>query len=278
MTKNLIKLAGTALALISASCAYDPYYSPYSVNSSYSIGYGQGFGWGGPAFSTSVFVGTGNPRWGYDPYCRSYFDYNRRCYYDPYLSGYYPIGYRPPVVFGVPHPHGWNAGRGFCPPPSRVTSVTLNNYQNREFAYRRSNYGWANQVRQQTITTGRPQNRSSLQNPYTRPSPFGGFRTQPGRGFSNPDPRQGGRGFSPSQMNVPNTQPQANFRQMENQRRQQISPAPAGIRPIAPPDRVGPPPHPVQTSEPLQNPRGGFRGQDGSPYSGGQGRGPRGRY
>ena len=49
------------------------------------------------SFNTSVFVGTGNPRWGYDPYCYSYYDYTPPRYYDPYLNGYYPVGYRPPV-------------------------------------------------------------------------------------------------------------------------------------------------------------------------------------
>jgi hypothetical protein len=142
MKKNPRLWAATALALVSAvtlnSCTYDPYHT--SVAGSYSSGYGDGYGYGGNAFSTSVFVGTGDPRWGYDPYCQSYFDYRRRAYYDPYLNGYYPVGYRPRAIYGVSHPHGWHPGRGYCRPPSRVTNVTIRNYENREAAYRNSGY------------------------------------------------------------------------------------------------------------------------------------------
>jgi len=141
---------GAVLALALGSCAYDPNYmagGAYSSGYEGGPGYGEGYGYGGSGFSTSLFIGTGDPRWGYDPYCYCYYDYQRRCYYDPYLYGYYPSGYRPMVVVGVPHPYGYN--RSFCPPPSRVTSLTLSNYHNREGAYRGSNYGWAHQVRQQ---------------------------------------------------------------------------------------------------------------------------------
>ncbi len=142
------------------SCTYDPYYSSagggYStVGGSYSAGYGDGYGYGGSGFSTSVFVGTGNPQWGYDPYCYSYYDYRRRCYYDPYLLGYYPIGYRPPVIIGCPHPYGWRPGRGYCPPPRVVRNVTVVNYRNREIAYRNSHYSWSKHVRQQPVSHGR---------------------------------------------------------------------------------------------------------------------------
>jgi hypothetical protein len=144
---------GAAAALAFTSCAYDPYYS--SAGGSYSSGYGDGYGYGSSNFSTSVFVATGNPRWGYDPYRYSYYDYQRRSYYDPYLSGYYPVGYLPPIVYGVPHPYGYR--RGYCPPPSYVRYNTVPNYRNREYAYRNSNYGWARQVRQQPVTKGRVQ-------------------------------------------------------------------------------------------------------------------------
>ena len=169
------------LALGFTSCAYDPYYSPTSVSGSYSSGYGPGYGYGGSSFSTSIFVATGDPRWGYDPGCYSYYDYRRRCYYDPYLNGYYPVGYRPPVVYGVPHPYGWRPGSGYCPPPRRVTNVTVVNYRNRESAYRNSDYNWARQVRQQPAYGGsyqmqRPaqggydsQNYTPRPNTYTRP-------------------------------------------------------------------------------------------------------------
>ncbi|MBC8127850.1 MAG: hypothetical protein H8M99_11980 [Gloeobacteraceae cyanobacterium ES-bin-144] len=138
-----VAAVGTAIAIAFTSCTYDPYYT--SVGGSYNSGYGGG---GGGGYSTSLFVSTGDARWGYDPSCYSYYDYSRRCYYDPYLYGYYPVGYRPPVVYGVPHPYGWNRGRGYCPPPRNVRNVTVVNYRNREAAYRNSNYSWSSRVRQ----------------------------------------------------------------------------------------------------------------------------------
>ena len=134
----MVAAVGLVGATAFSSCAYDPYYT--SVGGSYSTGYGAGYGYGGSTFTTDVFVGTGNPRWGYDPHCYSYYDYNRRAYYDPYLNGYYPVGYRPQVVYGVSHPYGWRPGSGYCRPPSRVTNVTISNYSNRESAYRSSGY------------------------------------------------------------------------------------------------------------------------------------------
>jgi hypothetical protein len=148
-----VTAVGAAAALAFTSCAYDPSYS--SVGGSYSTGYGDGYGYGSSNFSTSVFVATGSPRWGYDPYRYSYYDYSRRSYYDPYLNGYYPVGYLPPIIYGVPHPYGYR--RGYCPPPSYVRYNTVPNYRNREYAYRNSNYGWAKQVRQQPVTRGRVQ-------------------------------------------------------------------------------------------------------------------------
>lgn len=159
MKKILRLLAGAAVgAVVSTgftSCYYDPNYSSASVGGSYSSGYGQGYGYGGSGFSTSVFVSTGNPQWGYDPNCYSYYDYHRRCYYDPYLNGYYPLGYRPAVVYGVPHPYGWHPGGGYIRPPVYVKNVTVRNYQNRAVAYQSTNYGWAKQVRQQPASQGR---------------------------------------------------------------------------------------------------------------------------
>lgn len=159
MKKILRLLAGTAVGVVVSigftSCYYDPNYSSASVGGTYSSGYGDGYGYGGSGFSTSVFVSTGNPQWGYDPNCYSYYDYRRRCYYDPYLNGYYPIGYRPPVVYGVPHPYGWRAGGGYIRPPVYVKNVTVHNYQNRAVAYQGTNYGWAKQVRQQPVGQGR---------------------------------------------------------------------------------------------------------------------------
>ena len=138
-----------AMVLAMGSCAYDPYY-PTAGAYSAGYGYGEGYGYGHGSFSTAMFVSTGNPRWGYDPYCYSYYDYTRRCYYDPYLYGYYPMGYRPLAVYGVPHPHGFN--RSFCPPPHRISNITLTNYSNREYAYKHSSYPWAQQVRQNSGT------------------------------------------------------------------------------------------------------------------------------
>jgi hypothetical protein len=172
MKKNLRRLAGAAVGAVVAlgftSCAYDPYYSSTSVGGSYSSGYGQGYGYGGSSFSTSVFVSTGDPRWGYDPTCYSYYDYRRRAYYDPYLYGYYPVGYRPPVVYGVPHPYGWRPGSGYCRPPSRISNVTVVNYRNRESAYRTSDYQWARQVRQQPSYSRSYQQQRPAQGGYNR--------------------------------------------------------------------------------------------------------------
>jgi len=149
----------TVFALALGSCAYDPNYAvggAYGGGYGGGYGYGEGYGYGNSGFSTALFVSTGDPRWGYDPSCYCYYDYHRRCYYDPYLYGYYPMGYRPVVVVGVPHPYGYS--RTFCPPPSRVTSITLNNYRNREAAYRNTSYSWAHQVHQQGGTyKGQPQ-------------------------------------------------------------------------------------------------------------------------
>jgi len=137
-------VAGFALAM--GSCAYDPMVGgPSGPGYGGGYGYGDGYGYGYSGFSTSLFISTGDPRWGYDPYCHSYYDYTRRCYYDPYLSGYYPMGYRPVVVVGVPHPYGYS--RSFVPPPSRVRNYTLTNYHNRAEAYQHTNYAWAHQVR-----------------------------------------------------------------------------------------------------------------------------------
>lgn len=136
---------GTVTAVSLSSCTYDPAYT--TVTGSYSSGYGYGYGYGGSGFSTSYFVSTGDPYWGYDPYTYCYYDYRSRRYYDPYLYGYYPIGYRPPVLVGVPHPYGWRPGRGYCPPPRVVKNVTVVNYRNRESAYRRIDQNWARNVR-----------------------------------------------------------------------------------------------------------------------------------
>lgn len=129
MKKPLRVLAAAAAvftALAFSSCAYDPYYSSTSVGGSYSSGYGGGYGG-----STSVFIATGDPHWGYDPTSYSYYDYRSRRYYDPYNYGYYPIGYRPRAVYGVSHPYGWRPGRAYIRPPVRVYDRTVSNYRSR---------------------------------------------------------------------------------------------------------------------------------------------------
>ena len=182
-------VAGVA-ALAVSSCAYDPYYSGSSYSS--GGGYGSGYGYGNSSFSTSFFVSTGNPRWGYDPYAGSYYDYNRRCYYDPHLSGYYPTGYRPRYVHGSPHPHGWRRGRSSIAPPSRIRSHNLTNYQDRTSRYRGLGRDWSRNVR--SAPSGR--NQRPVQSWNQRPSSnqggtFGGRR---GSGNYTPSQRSGSRG------------------------------------------------------------------------------------
>ncbi len=172
-------VAGIA-ALAFSSCAYDPY---YSGGSSYASGsYGSGYGYGNSGFSTSFFVSTGNPRWGYDPYAGAYYDYTRRCYYDPYLSGYYPVGYRPRYVYGSPHPHGWRSGRSYIAPPSRIRSYNLTNYRDRTSRYQNLGRDWSRNVRQ--APAGRDQ----------RPAQFRDQRRDSGqRGDFSPDRDRGSR-------------------------------------------------------------------------------------
>ena len=146
MTKNFRSVIGVAsgiasgiVAAVSLSSCVDPYYEGTSYGGSYSSGYGGG--------STSIFVSTGDPLWGYDPYCYSYYNYSTRRYYDPYLYGYYPVGYRPRPIYGVPHPCDWHPGMSRISPPQRVNNDTIRNYDDRVGAYRNSNYGWSKQVR-----------------------------------------------------------------------------------------------------------------------------------
>jgi hypothetical protein len=145
-----------AVAAISAvavsSCFHDPYYSGSSYSSGYRSGYGSGYGYGGRSFTTTYFVHTGSPRWGYDPYARCYYDYSRRCYYDPYLNGYYPVGYRPRCVQAAPHPHGWRSGGRFIAPPSQIRDRKIDNYQNREDRYRGLNTDWSRNLQVNTRT------------------------------------------------------------------------------------------------------------------------------
>ena len=245
----LAKLAISAtVALTVVSCTDDGYYSmggSYNsgYNSSYGgyTGYGAGYGYGNSNFSTSLFVSTGNPQWGYDPYCYSYYDYNRRCYYDPYLYGYYPRGYRPPVIVGAPHPYGYR--HTYCPPPNRVTSVTLVNYNRREQAYRNSSYSWARQVRQQPMpeprsnSGGRTQyQQHQQQNPAQRP-PSSGFWGNREQAPSYTPSRGGSSQVQPTPQRYPDrqTRPSPNYNVPI-----QTRPAPSEIQ--SRPDRSRPTP------------------------------------
>ena len=184
-------------ALALSSCAYDPYYSGASYSSA-SGGYGSGYGYGGSNFTTSFFVSTGSPRWGYDPYAGAYYDYNRRCYYDPYLTGYYPIGYRPRYVYGAPHPHGWRSGRSYIAPPTVVRNYNITNYQNRTSRYQNLGRDWSRNVRsappgrdQRPSPTNYRDQRSSFDGRGSAPSGFsGGGRT---RGEISQDQQRGNR-------------------------------------------------------------------------------------
>lgn len=269
LRQRALVAAGIAAAMAVTSCAYDPYYT--SVGGSYSTGYGDGYGYGGSNFNTSVFVSTGNPRWGYDPYCYSYYDYHRRCYYDPYLNGYYPVGYRPAVIVGAPHPYGWRPGRGYCPPPSYVRNITVVNYRNREAAYRSTNYDWARQVRQQPV--GRVEDRHPSRNTQGRPNQD----SRPTRGMSTPrieenrkSTQQGARetrsGRLPAGYNTPVTRsatpPQAHStrqtttgaRNLKNdsQTRQTVQPTRQGRLPQAQPPRQQAQPSRQQAQPPRQ--------------------------
>ncbi|MEY3898077.1 MAG: hypothetical protein RLZZ214_3598 [Verrucomicrobiota bacterium] len=263
MKKNLRFLSGVAAGLFAAigfsSCAYDPYYGSTTVGGSYTSGYGgdyYGNGYGGGGASTSVFIATGNPRWGYDPSCYSYYDYTRRSYYDPYLNGYYPVGYRPPVVYGVSHPYGWSPGSRYCRPPGHVSNVTITNYRNRESIYRERGYVQSSYGRQRQQESGpgraydqRPSsggygNSSYQSRPSSnyRPSATPNSREQQGRPTSaQPGAKPASR--YPSQYNSPvaasqsRYSPQTRSSQNDPRSRQAAQPAQRQVRPLAPPDQ-----------------------------------------
>lgn len=137
---KFIRTCGIASVLATATAVTSCYYDPYFTSVSATYGTSSSYYGGGGRYSSSVYISTGNPEWGYDPYTYSYYNYYRRAYYDPYLNGYYPVGYRPPVFAGCVHPHGWRPGLSYCPPPRRVSNITIVNYRNRESAYRRGGY------------------------------------------------------------------------------------------------------------------------------------------
>ncbi len=188
--RRLIAGAITGLAALAiSSCAYDPYYA----GGSYSTGYGDGYGYGNSSFSTSVFVGTGSPRWGYDPYAGAYYDYTRRAYYDPYLYGYYPVGYRPRYVSGAPHPGGWSRGSSYCPPPSRVRSYNLTNYHNRTERYQGLGRDWSRNVQYNDGRNSYGSQRSSSYNRGSERDPRQGTPPQYNNQRREIDSREFGR-------------------------------------------------------------------------------------
>lgn len=130
-----------AASLSSCSLESSYHFKPAQTSVRSTVGYSSH-----GSTSTSWFISTSNSRWAYDPTCRSYYDYETRCYYDPWLNGYYPRGFRPPVVVGVPHPHGWTQGMKSCPPPNYVRSIRLRDYQHRHQAYRKLNHAWARSI------------------------------------------------------------------------------------------------------------------------------------
>jgi hypothetical protein len=221
MIKNSRFCAITAVLLTATSltsCYYDPYFT--SVGATYGGSYSSSSGYygGGSGYSSSVYISTGNPEWGYDPYTYSYYNHYRRAYYDPYLNGFYPVGYRPPVFAGCVHPHGWRPGSSYCPPPRRVSNITIVNYRNRESSYRSAGYIQQNHREQYTTQQARPQTKPSFfqrpeqevrpQQNYTRPAP--GFQQQqqsrPQRPSREPQPQTRPSGFN-TLINSP-TQPQ----------------------------------------------------------------------
>ncbi len=300
MKKNRWLLAGVVAgisALAVSSCAYDPYYSGGSYSSGYG-GYGDGYGYGGSGFSTSFFVSTGSPRWGYDPYAGAYYDYTRRCYYDPYLSGYYPRGYRPRYVYGSPHPHGWSRGRGYIAPPNRVRSYNLTSYQNRTERYRSLGRDWSRNV--STAPSGRNQvdNYDRIQNPqqqrdggrrFNQPTPNDSGRNRFNRGDNDGNNRREASGFD--RRNVApqppvSTRSEGSFRggRMENPGASPPSEAPPEftsprIRPetqVVPPTRERVRPQP-QRQQPSGDDGRRSRGGDGGRGRSEEGRGGRSR-
>lgn len=198
MIKNM-RLCGTAAVLLAStaltSCYYDPYFT--SVGTTYGGTYSSSSGYygGGGSYSSSVFISTGNSEWGYDPNCYSYYNYRRRCYYDPYLNGFYPVGYRPPVFAGCVHPHGWRPGSSYCPPPHRVSNITIVNYRNRESAYRSAGYIQHNHREQYATQQARPQTKPSF---FQRPEQ----QVNPQQNHTRPAP-----GFQQQQQNRPSREP-----------------------------------------------------------------------
>jgi hypothetical protein len=152
----LLALAACVGVALISSCTYDPYaYSGYgSGTATYSVSYGSDHGYGYDPYDVAVpaaigltLIATSSPYWGYDPYRYAYYDYRQQCYYDPWLDSYYPHGYRPRPVYGVPHPYGWRPGHGVCPYPRHPYRRWVNNHYDRLQGLKASHYAWAQKVR-----------------------------------------------------------------------------------------------------------------------------------
>lgn len=157
---HLRALAAAAVAVFGASsCSY---YDPgYTIGGSYRGGRHGG------SVSTSLFVSTGDSRWGYDPTCFAYYDHRRSCYYDPFARCYYPSGVRP-VLIGRSHPHGWRPGRSHCPPPVNVRTIYAPSYRGSSTRGSLSHAAWSEPTR------------------YLEPRPSRGFNAYP-RSHEGPD-------------------------------------------------------------------------------------------
>ncbi len=156
----LLAVLAACFGAFLSSCTYEPYsYGPRT-----SVGSSVSYSSNGHV-SSSVFIRTSSSRWGYDPHCRSYYDYHRKAYYCPWLRGYYPTGFRPPVVVGVPHPHGWHPGRSSCAAPTHVRNHSLRDYRNRHLHLSRLNHSWCKGLR-----TGSHSNHHSNRNHYNHSS------------------------------------------------------------------------------------------------------------
>ncbi|MCH7226986.1 hypothetical protein [Haloferula sp. A504] len=173
---------------LATSCYYGAY--DYGYSSSY------GFSNGG---STS-FIYTNSDRWLYDSTIRCYYDRTRHCYYDPWVGGYYPRGYCPPVVVGVPHPYGWN-GRGKCPPPRNVHSGYINRHSDRLGHLRSSNYDWARNVRH----GGGAHNQNWRNNRIRAAENYHSRGGQRGQIVQNQQPRRGHQGQVVQNRPIPRT-------------------------------------------------------------------------
>lgn len=186
---SILTLLAAATGALLSSCTYDSCY--YGGSNSLICSSVSGS-------SSSIFIKTGSSRWGYDPYRRCYYDYSRSCYYDPYLLGYYPRGYRPPVITGAPHPHGWHRGRSICPPPRNVRNHFINNHRNRYQQYCNLNHSWARSLSRHHHTSSQPNSINNHSNSHYNHARHTSNHTDHHRADANP---HGNRGHQTTRSN-----------------------------------------------------------------------------